>query len=46
MVIVNGETTTHLSDEKYRQGCIALQVWNPGTVVRFRKVEIKEFPRS
>jgi WD40 repeat protein len=43
-VVVNGETTTHLSDEAHRSGCIAVQVWNPGTVVRFRKVEIKELP--
>jgi serine/threonine protein kinase len=41
-VKINGETTTHLSDEKYSKGCIALQVWGQETIVHFRKVEIKE----
>ncbi|MFL5340031.1 MAG: family 16 glycoside hydrolase [Gemmataceae bacterium] len=30
----------------YRKGHFALQVWSPGTVVKFRKIEIKELPAT
>jgi uncharacterized protein (TIGR03067 family) len=43
---VNGATTANFEDPKraYMKGHLALQVWNPETVVHFRKIEIKELP--
>jgi hypothetical protein len=45
---VNGKTTVDYVDEKrtYTKGHLALQVLGPGTVVQFRKVEVKELPPS
>lgn len=43
---VNGRVTASYSDPLSRasRGHIALQVWNPNTIVQFRKIEIKELP--
>jgi hypothetical protein len=47
VVKVNGATTSDLVDSTYRQGHIALQAMGPGaTVVRFRKIEIKELNKA
>jgi hypothetical protein len=45
---VNGKETANCSDplNKYPTGHIALEVWNPNTVVQFRKIEIKELPAN
>jgi uncharacterized protein (TIGR03067 family) len=48
-VKVNGRTTADWMDERadHRTGHIALQVnWPETTVVRFRKIEVKELPAS
>jgi hypothetical protein len=41
---VDGQTTARHRDmdRRYQRGHIALQVFNPGTVVKFRTIEIKE----
>jgi uncharacterized protein (TIGR03067 family) len=46
VVRVNGVTTANFEDPRraYMKGHLALQVWNPETVVHFRKIEIKELP--
>jgi len=46
VVKVNGKVIVNYNDRRhsYRQGHLALQAWVPGTVVRFRKIEIKELP--
>jgi hypothetical protein len=43
---VNGKTTVDFVDDKntYKKGHFALQQHNPGTVVKFRKIAIKELP--
>lgn len=45
-VKVNGITTTEVKDEKnaHVRGHIALQLWDAGTAVRFRKIEILQLP--
>ncbi len=45
---VNGKETANCSDplNKYPTGHIAFEVWNPDTVVQFRKIEIKELPSA
>jgi hypothetical protein len=44
IIKVNGETTVDYVDEKntYPKGHFALQGHDPGTVVKFRKIEVKE----
>jgi serine/threonine protein kinase len=44
VILVNGQKTVDFFDEErmYAKGYIALQQLNPMTVVRFRKIEIKE----
>src|SRR5262249_15279339 len=44
VIKVNGKTTVDIVDERYRRGHLALQAWAIGTVVYFRKIEIKELP--
>jgi hypothetical protein len=45
---VNGQLTVHFIDARepyhHERGHFALQVWQPDTVVQFRKIEIKELP--
>jgi hypothetical protein len=43
---VNGKTTVDYTDEKntFPKGHFALQGHDPGTVVKFRKIEVKELP--
>lgn len=48
IIKVNGETTVDFVDEKntYKKGHFSLQQHDPGTVVQFRKIEVKELPAS
>jgi hypothetical protein len=48
LVKVNGETTVDWSDpeHRYSRGNFALQHHDPSTVVKFRKVEVKELPAT
>jgi serine/threonine protein kinase/formylglycine-generating enzyme required for sulfatase activity len=45
---VNGSTTADWREPlaAYQQGHLVLQVWDPKTVIHFRKIEIKELPPS
>ena len=42
IIKVNSKTVVDTHDKKYTKGYIALQQHDPGTVVKFRKIEIKE----
>ena len=46
IIKVNGKTTVDFMDPKntYTKGHFALQGHDPGTVVKFKKVEFKELP--
>jgi hypothetical protein len=46
LIKVNGKTTVDWKDPKntYTKGHFALQQHDPGTVVQFRKIEVKELP--
>jgi serine/threonine protein kinase/formylglycine-generating enzyme required for sulfatase activity len=46
IIKVNGKTTVDFVDEHntYTKGRFALQQHDPGTVVKFRKIELKELP--
>jgi hypothetical protein len=46
IIKVNGKTTVDFVDKKntYTKGHFALQQHDPGTVVQFRKIEVKELP--
>jgi hypothetical protein len=46
VIKVNGKTTVDFVDPKntYTKGHFALQQHDPGTVVKFRKIEVKELP--
>jgi hypothetical protein len=46
IIKVNGKTTLDWRDpeNRYKRGHFALQGHDPGTVVKFRKVEVKELP--
>ena len=48
IIKVNGKTTVDFIDKKntYTKGHFALQQHDPGTVVQFRKIEVKELPAS
>jgi hypothetical protein len=48
IIKVNGKTTVDFIDKKntYKKGHFALQQHDPGTVVQFRKIEVKELPPS
>jgi hypothetical protein len=48
VIKVNGKTTVDWTDPEYRykKGHFALQGHDPGTVVKFRKVEVLELPAS
>jgi hypothetical protein len=48
IINVNGRNTVYFTDEKntYMKGHFALQGHDPGTVVKFRKIEVKELPPS
>lgn len=48
VIKVNGKTTVDLKDEKnlHSKGRFALQQHDPGTVVMFRKIEVKELPKT
>ena len=45
---INGLEVADSKDllSKHKTGHLALQVWNPNTLVQFRKIEIKELPPS
>jgi len=45
---INGLEVATCNDplSKHATGHLALQVWNPNTLVQFRKIEIKELPAS
>jgi hypothetical protein len=45
---VNGITTAEFENANgsYAKGHIALQIWEPNTVVEFRRIEIKELPAA
>jgi hypothetical protein len=45
-ILLNGEKVVDFVDRKgtYTRGHFALQQSGPGTVVRFRKIEIQELP--
>jgi hypothetical protein len=45
-ILVNGKKTVEWTDPKhrYKEGHFALQGHDPGSVVKFRKVEVKELP--
>jgi len=46
IIKVNGKTTVDWKDpeNRYRKGHFALQGHDPGTVVKFKKIEVKELP--
>ncbi len=46
VIKVNGKTTVDYTDPKntYKEGHFALQGHDPGTVVKFRKIEVQELP--
>jgi hypothetical protein len=46
VIKVNGKTTVDYKDPKntYKEGHFALQGHDPGTVVKFRKIEVQELP--
>jgi Domain of Unknown Function (DUF1080) len=48
IIKVDGKTVVDFKDEKntYSKGHFALQQHNPGSVVKFRKIEVKELPAS
>ncbi len=48
IIKVNGKTTVDFVDKKntYTKGHFALQQHDPGTVVQFRKIEVKELPAA
>jgi Domain of Unknown Function (DUF1080) len=48
VIKVNGKTTVDFVDPKstYMKGHFALQQHDPGTVVKFRKIEVKELPAA
>jgi hypothetical protein len=45
-ILVNGKQTVEFVDKKntYKKGHFALQQHDPGTVVKFRKIEVRELP--
>jgi hypothetical protein len=47
-ILVNGKKTVEWTDPKhrYKSGHFALQQHDPGSVVKFRKIEVKELPAS
>lgn len=47
-ILVNGKKTIEFTDpeNRYKKGHFALQGHDPGTVVKFKKVEVKELPPS
>ncbi len=45
IVKVDGKTTTDIADDKYTKGRVELHAL-AGTVIQFRKIEIKELPAS
>ncbi|MBA4063478.1 MAG: hypothetical protein C0501_07150 [Isosphaera sp.] len=44
VVRVNGQTVADVADGTYPRGCLALEAIRAGTVVEFRKVEVRELP--
>jgi hypothetical protein len=48
IIKVNGKTTVDWRDpeNRYKKGHFALQGHDPGTVVKFKKIEVKELPAS
>jgi hypothetical protein len=48
VIMVNGKKTVDFVDEKntHAKGHFALQQHDPGTVVKFRKIEVKELPAT
>jgi hypothetical protein len=41
VILVNDKKVVDVTDTTYKKGHIALQQHDPGTVVKFRKIEIK-----
>jgi len=46
IIKVNGKTTVDVHDKRFSKGRFALQQHDPGTVVKFRKIEVMELPAS
>jgi hypothetical protein len=46
IIKVNGKTVVDTVDRKYQRGHFALQQHDPGTVVKFRKIEVKELHKK
>jgi len=44
VILVNDKKVVDVTDSTYKKGHIALQQHDPQTVVKFRKIEIKELP--
>jgi hypothetical protein len=44
VIKVNDKTVVDVRDGKYRTGHFALQQHHPGSVVKFRKIEVRELP--
>jgi hypothetical protein len=44
VIKVNGETVVDTKDTKFKKGHFALQQHNQGSVVKFKKIEVKELP--
>src|SRR5207249_3472156 len=44
IIKVNDKTVVDTHDTRYKKGHFALQQHDPGTVVKFRKIEVKELP--
>jgi len=48
VVLLNGKKVVDFidTDRTWRRGHLALQLWEPETIVRFRRIEIKESPAA
>ena len=46
IIKVNGEKVVDTHNDRYSKGRFALQQHDPGTVVKFRKIEVMELPAS
>ena len=46
IIKVNGKTVVDLQEKAYSTGHLALQVFGADTVVKFRKIEVKELPSA
>jgi serine/threonine protein kinase/FKBP-type peptidyl-prolyl cis-trans isomerase/WD40 repeat protein len=46
VILVNAKKVVDVTDPTYKKGHIALQQHDPQTIVKFRKIEIKELPAT